>query len=385
MANIKLFFAGDFCSLPPANDIVVESELASLISEADISVCNFETPVLPPNYKKPQDPLYPHLFQSRESAMFIENLGFNVLSFANNHTFDCGDEGYYETLKQFKKCKLIGAGRYDEAYRVTVLERKGLRIGFLALTYASFGVFDAIGSTQGFGCAYINHPCVNNIISESKKMVDVLIVLAHDGIEYTDAPTHRVRDRYRELTECGADAVVACHPHCPQGWEVYKGRPIFYSLGNFFFNSKRDPSFRTTLPYWYNGLALILNIDIKTKKIGFDVVNTIAEGRTIIIDRSESTLSRNSCLCSLIANENEFEKYWDSVIPQLYTQKYIPFCEQTFGPPRRQRGIKGAVKWLMNLLASRKAANYKRFLFIVRSDTERDLFLRGMRRANGFI
>ncbi|MBR5352415.1 MAG: CapA family protein [Bacteroidales bacterium] len=69
--------------------------------------------------------------------------------------------------------------------------------------------------------------------------MDYLFVLPHDGIEYVDAPMPETIARYRDFIDYGADGIFGAHLHCPQGWEEYKGRPIFYSLGNFFFNSKK--------------------------------------------------------------------------------------------------------------------------------------------------
>lgn len=382
--SIRLFFVGDFCSLVPADDIAVKPELASLIQEADISVCNFETPVKPDGYSVVQDATFTSIFQSSQSVNFLEGLGFDLFSLANNHTFDCGEEGYLETLKLLKKAQSIGAGSFEEAYKVKVIEKNGIKIGFLALTYASFGVFDNISDGTGLGCAYINHHCVNHIIQDSKKDVDLLIVLAHDGIEYTEAPTHLVRERYKELIDYGADAVVACHPHCPQGWEEYNGHPVFYSLGNFFFNSKTDPAFKTPLPFWYNGLAVSLSVDCATKKITFEVFNTLVNGRTINIDDSEEIKKRNDYLCGLLNNRELFENYWNKTISDLYKKKYLPFCEYTFNTPVKQKGFKGWINILKGSFSQKEKRSFKRFFFILRSDTEREVFLKGLKQAHKF-
>lgn len=384
MNNIKLFFAGDFCSLLPPNDIKVMPELVSMIKDADMSVCNFETPVKPNGYKMVQDPTFNSLCQSAESVSFLEDLGFNLFSLANNHAFDCGDEGYKETLKQMKKAQYLGAGTFDEAFKVKVIEKKGVKVGFLALTYASFGVFDGTRDNQGLGCAYINHPSVNHIILEAKKEVDVLIILAHDGIEYTDAPTHVVRARYKDLIDYGADAIVACHPHCPQGWEDYKGHPIFYSLGNFFFNSKSDPNFKTPLPHWYNGLVVNMTIDSETKVIHYSVLNTLSENRHIVFDSSNEIKKNNEYWCGLLADEKRFDEYWNKTIGELYKNKYIPFCEYTFNTPPSQKGLKGIVKRFVSVFSSDEEKSFKRFMFIMRSDTERELFLKGIKQVKGF-
>ena len=61
--------------------------------------------------------------------------------------------------------------------------------------------------------------------------------------------------------EYGADGVIGTHPHCPQGWETYKGKPVFYSLGNLLFNSKDGYDYRATnRPHWYEGLCVLMSI-----------------------------------------------------------------------------------------------------------------------------
>lgn len=64
-------------------------------------------------------------------------MGFNVISLANNHAFDYGDDGFLATQRAFRKAKVIGAGTFDEAYKVEITEVNGISIGILALTYAS--------------------------------------------------------------------------------------------------------------------------------------------------------------------------------------------------------------------------------------------------------
>ena len=96
--NIKLFFCGDFCSTPSTSLISVSEELKDLISSCDLKICNFEVPLKPSDIPKSSDRLYQH----DDAPKFLENLGFNLFSFANNHAFDYGIAGYEKTINAFR-------------------------------------------------------------------------------------------------------------------------------------------------------------------------------------------------------------------------------------------------------------------------------------------
>lgn len=294
--------------------IHVSEELKSLICSCDLKVVNFEVP-LKPNVDLPKLGRE-RFYQNDDAPSFLNNLGFNLFSMANNHTFDWDDYGFRKTKAVFGGAA-FGAGTYDEAYTVKIVEVKDKRIGFLALSFAAYkGVFDDVANHEGLGCAYINDLKVNHVILEAKKEVDYLFVLPHDGIEYIDVPLPETIARYRDFIDYGADGVFASHPHCPQGWETYKGKPIFYSLGNFFFNSKETPEFHCTKPHWYEGRCVVVTIN--DNQISFEVVNTKnVKNRALEIDEEEASHSHNRTICRYLQDENEYRKY---LYPKLQEQ-----------------------------------------------------------------
>ena len=270
MSKIKIFLAGDFCSKPSTSGITIQEELKTLIQESDVSIVNFEVPLKPQGIELPKVS-YERYFQNDDAPSFLKSIGFRLFSIANNHLFDWGTEGYKKTTEALGNV-CFGAGTYEDAYNVKVINVNGKKIGFLALCYAAKeGVFDDVFNHEGVGCAYINDLRVNHIIIEAKKNLDYLFILPHAGIEYIDAPVPELIARYRDFIDYGADGVIASHPHCPQGWETYKEKPIFYSLGNFFFNSKNTYDFVAQCPHWYEGLCVILELD---EKVSFKTINT---------------------------------------------------------------------------------------------------------------
>ena len=90
MTNIRLFFAGDFCSKPTTSFITVSEELSDLIRSCDLKVFNFEVPLKPDITLPPQQ--YERFWQNDDVPSFLRVLGFNLFSLANNHDFDWGIE-----------------------------------------------------------------------------------------------------------------------------------------------------------------------------------------------------------------------------------------------------------------------------------------------------
>ena len=315
MSNtVRLFFAGDFCSKPSTSLISVSDELRALIGSCDLKVVNFEVP-LKPDVKLPHVE-YERFFQNDDAPAFLKNLGFNLFPIANNHVFDWGDEGFLKVKHAFGD-EAFGAGSYEEAYRVKCVEIKGKKIGFLALTFATkSGVFYDAMNHDGLGCAYIHDLKVNHVIMEAKKEVDYLIVLPHDGIEFIDAPLPEVMAKYRDFVDYGADAVIGTHPHCPQGWEEYQGKPIFYSLGNFFFNSKNDVTYRAwNRPHWYEGLCVVLEID--DNEVKYSIHNTFNKDNVeLFIDHNPSREEHNSKLCSYLVDKKKHQTYLRDALKQ---------------------------------------------------------------------
>lgn len=328
MKTIKLLFVGDFCSKPSSSKIIVSDELKEMIRSCDLKVVNFEVPLKPEVKLPPQKK--ERFYQNEDAPNFLLELGFNLFSMANNHAFDWGEEGFKKT-KRVLGDAAFGAGTYEEAYKVKVAEIDGIKIGFFALSFAAYtGVFNDVTDREGLGCAYINDLRVNHDIINAKRQVDYLFVLPHDGIEYIDVPTLDIIARYRDFIDYGADGVIGTHPHCPQGWEDYKGKPIFYSLGNFLFNSKEDYDYRATLPHWYEGLCVVLSIC--DGRVSWQVVNTRNVNNTgIVVDHDGSRERHNRQLCEYLEKKESYHSYFDTICAKL-AQKDLAIVDRTFHP-----------------------------------------------------
>ena len=177
-----------------------------------------------------------------ECLELIKSSGFNIFNLSNNHIMDFGIHALKETIGFLKDYITVGAGtNFEEAYKMQVYEKEEIKIGFLS--YSEWG-FGALTNADEQGYAWINHSKVNSLIRQNKTKVDFLVVQVHAGVEDTDLPLPEWRERYKLLIDHGADLIVGHHPHVPQGWEQYKEKYIYYSLGNFY--SSR-PKYKTKL------------------------------------------------------------------------------------------------------------------------------------------
>lgn len=373
MESVKLFFAGDFCSKPSTSLITVPDDLKDLILSCDLKVVNFEVP-LKPNITLPSQQ-YERFWQNDDVPGFLKNLGFNLFSIANNHAFDWGEQGFKKTKAALGEAS-FGAGTYDEAYLIKVCEINGIKIGFFALSYAAYtGVFDDVLHHEGLGCAYINDLRVNHDIMEAKKNVDYLFVLPHDGIEYIDVPLPETIARYRDFIDYGADGVIACHPHCPQGWEDYKGKPIFYSLGNFFFNSKDTIQFRADKPHWYEGLCVVM--ELVGGKLSYQVFNTKNEENIkLSLDSSETRKDQNQTLCSYLTDKEKYLEYLKRQCSRLAKEKEMPIVDHTFHPDTLRSCTKAMFRKWMKTIKRDDFTNDFSLITLMRNDTRRSVLMR---------
>lgn len=166
-----------------------------------------------------------------------------VASLANNHAFDYGITGMKDTIQNLKNAGItpIGAGESeDEAHQAVVKEVNGRKITILNyMDSNNFAEYSyevmpyANGSSPGYS-AYDSKDAQKQISEHNDS--DLIIAYLHFGNEYSNSPNEDQVKIAHELIDYGADVVLGAHPHVTQGIEMYNGKPIFYSLGNFIFD-----------------------------------------------------------------------------------------------------------------------------------------------------
>lgn len=204
---------------------------------------------------------------------FLERIGADVWNINNNHIMDAGLEGLKATLENARShyAFAIGAGmNIDEASCQLVFRQAG-GIGFVSVGYER-ACRKATEDTPG--CLnFSDMDLIEKRIREVKRACRWCVVIAHDGEEFTSLPSPYTRERFHKYLEFGADIVVAHHPHVPMNYETVGEKIIFYSLGNFIFDTDYQRSQFNT------DIGLIV-------KISFDKEHFTFEPFAIKIDRN---------------------------------------------------------------------------------------------------
>lgn len=203
---------------------------------ADVAIGNLEMPIATGGEPIPEKA---YTFRGHPSlAKGLANAGFDVLSVANNHMGDYGDDALLETLEILSTNQIgyCGAGiDLDSAREPAAMKVKDKQIAVLA--YANTFPFEFFagegdpGTTRGKPGFFVPD------IKAAKQWADLVIVSFHWGGELVTEPRDYQEAFGRRAIDLGADLVFGHHPHVLQGVEVYKGKLIAYSLGNFVFGS----------------------------------------------------------------------------------------------------------------------------------------------------
>jgi len=219
------------------NDFI-SCQVLEYLKSADHLVINVEGP-LSKQEKIVRENGVTALTHSMDPAVadFFEKLGADIWNINNNHIMDVGEKGIKDTLKIAKEkgVKTLGAGlNINEAKEPVIINEAG-GIGLLAVGYER-ACRKAGEDTPG--CLnFSDMELVKEQIESIKKTCRWCVVVAHDGEEFTSLPMPYTRERYLGYLDMGADLVVAHHPHVPMNYETVGNKAIFYSLGNFIFDT----------------------------------------------------------------------------------------------------------------------------------------------------
>lgn len=334
---MKIAICGD-CVINTPSQHTIGLKLQKLLDDCEIRGINFEVPI-DTDLSEPIHKSGPVLSQSAQTPEWLEHHGFNLITLANNHSLDYGEKGLQATIGAFNKSTLTGIGTYDTAYDVAIIKSGNETIGFLGLTHKEFGCVDcSTGSNHGM--AMVTSPKVPVIISKIKHRIDRLYLLVHAGVEYTDAPLPEWRELYRSFIDLGADGVIASHPHVPQGWEIYNGSPIAYSLGNFAFEVAEN---RIPCDEWFNSYIAVINT--KDNSISMNSLRYDLNSKCIDIDLSPERIQHTKYLNGLLESETCYNEYLLSLYNSL---------EKTFNIMLQLGGVKpfGKVTLLKNFVRS---------------------------------
>jgi len=216
------------------------ADVKDLLSRADLTVGNLETPALP---TLPKISPVKADYRFGATPKMIDALGqsgMDVVSLANNHMFDLGVSGQKATAGIVAQAgmRAIGAPTPNlPAIRVETVEVKGWRIGFIAVTNR----MNHPSAAKALHTPFVDEKemvqVIGPLVKQARPLHDLLIVFVHWGNEYSNIPGLVQKTAARFLIESGVDMVVGHHPHVLQGIERHRNGLIAYSLGNFVFDN----------------------------------------------------------------------------------------------------------------------------------------------------
>lgn len=197
----------------------------------------------------------------------LEKMRADIWSIGNNHTMDAGREGVISTRKIAEEmgCRTMGAGLNEvEASEPIYLDEAG-GIGMFCVAYQAECI-PATATEPGI-FRWDDLDYIAKRIAEIKAKCRWCIVVSHGGEEFTSLPSPYTRDRYLRFLEMGADVVVAHHPHVPENYELFdNGKAIFYSLGNFIF----DTDYQRV--HLYTDVGVLLKLIFTEEKMDFEAI-----------------------------------------------------------------------------------------------------------------
>ncbi len=259
---MKLLFTGDisfrgqeFLTYEKSRTIL--SEVQPYLDAVDFRIPNLECPLA--NVKKyhPIKKSGPNLIYEPSNVCFLKAVNADAVTLANNHIGDYGEGAVIDTLTLLDDNNILhsGAGSniYD-AYKAFRLSKDGVKVSVISVCENEFGM----ATETTYGSSGYNQRMILKQIKEEKNVSDYVVVVFHGGNEFNPLPSPDTVDRYRLVCDMGADAVIGGHTHCPQGYEIYQGKPIVYSMGNFIFKSSTP---RDEFDSWHYGYMSLLNID----------------------------------------------------------------------------------------------------------------------------
>ena len=159
-----------------------------------------------------------------EYAQILTSGGVEAANLANNHSHDYGDKSYTDTIETIEAAGIVSFG-YD---RTAVMDVNGIKVGLV-------GTYEL---ADGMGC---EDEMIANIKAVEEQGAQIVIVSFHWGLERENYPTENQVNLAHSAIDNGADLVLGHHPHVLEGIEVYNGKNIVYSLGNFCFGAKQQP------------------------------------------------------------------------------------------------------------------------------------------------
>lgn len=211
-------------------------DVAPLFLSSDAVIINLECPVT--------DTITPinkwFIFRAEpEWLPALSKSGITHAGLANNHSIDQGRKGLTSTFRHLQEAGIapIGYGENQtEACSPLIIAQKGIELAVYNSVLIPLENWVYLENQAGVCQATVEALALEIQAMKKTKPNRYIVAFLHWGLEYQQTPTLKQRKDAYQLIDAGADAVIGHHPHVIQKEELYKGKPIFFSLGNFVFD-----------------------------------------------------------------------------------------------------------------------------------------------------
>lgn len=285
------------------------------------------------------------------NAQGFKQVGFDLLGFGN-HAGDGGLKSIQASEELLSEQGIgftgVSSKNLDDAARLVVREVSSKsggarKIGFIAADDVAWFYWagsnnwgtNRFSTRASNGQFSLDHERIKKVISEAKAQVDYLVIMQSWGVEYTDTANAHQTAMAHAFVDAGADFVVASHPHWVQNFEIYQGKPIFYSLGNFVFDQTHtDPTRQGIVvdAYYYGGelksLAIRAHLSCGYHQTGNNLANKVISGE-LSYEAVDALPEKQGCI------------YWQ---PKPLTPEH-PVYQQVWSRFTKSTKIPTSAKW----------------------------------------
>lgn len=325
--SITVVVGGDFCPTPEVEDAFLSKQrgadwflgdAAGLFRESDLGIVNQECVFAVGG--NPIAKVGPCLKAHPETIGLLTCLGVKLVTTANNHIRDFGDDAVLETLRTCRAHNIatVGSGQtIEHARKVYYGTFAGRR---LAVINVAENEFASAGRCHA-GANPLDLIDLLADITEARRQATHVILIVHGGLESTHYPSPQSVKLMRFLAEQGITAIIRHHPHYVQGYEVWKGVPIFYSVGNFLYFLPG-----ASLPGWRDAMVIAIRIaaDNTCTFVVHGFAQCLQEPRLLALDGKsrESFLNRVAAYSSVINDPAALQREWHAATTQRRQEYY---------------------------------------------------------------
>lgn len=282
---MKIAFTGDmafskYFKNRCTDENLISDEVREFLASTDYTVVNVEGSVSSGEISAAKPLVHAN---PPECADFLKSINGYVWNLANNHSMDCGADGAYDTLKCAEEngCYTIGVGKNIEEAAKPLVLTKDVSVGLVSVTVAFDKEALATESTPG-SIGIFDIERIKAQIDEVKSKCRWCVVVAHGNEEFSQLPMPNIRKLYKKYLQMGADIVVGHHPHVAENYETFGDKIIFYSLGNFIFDTDYQRAQK------YTDVGVLIKMDFGENDYSWEYMSTK-------INRDTHTVSKCEC------------------------------------------------------------------------------------------